>query len=345
MKNIKLALSLFILLAFTTATISAAAAPKWLSGKSTKYPDKDYITGIGQADTLSDAQANARAEIAKVFKVQITQNSKDIQSEKISLSGTEKKTSGEITSEIETKTLTDETLTGTEIAFTFLDKKKNKYYAFAYLNKQKMRTALAQQIETLEETINNSVSEALKNKDLIDKIKGFTKALDTYTQKDALQAKKRIVDPVAVPDIPTGLSYCEIQKKRDEAISNIRFVVLPQESDETKIKETIIERLNKIGFKVEKYLPKKETDYYLLILTYGLDLNALDRGNPQWKFFTWKGTVSITDKEGKTLSSETGQGQDAGITVEQAKEKTVITARKELVQLAEQALNRLIFNK
>ena len=51
--------------------------PDWVAGTSAAYPASTYLTGRGEADMLPLAQDRARADLAKTFSVNVSEQSKD----------------------------------------------------------------------------------------------------------------------------------------------------------------------------------------------------------------------------------------------------------------------------
>src|SRR5262249_16259735 len=62
------------------ACASAPTTPDWVNGKSSKYPDNQYLVGRGQADTQEDARNRARADLAKILEVAVSAKSTDVTS-------------------------------------------------------------------------------------------------------------------------------------------------------------------------------------------------------------------------------------------------------------------------
>jgi len=57
-----------------------------------------------------------------------------------------------------------------------------------------------------------------------------------------------------------------------------------------------------MGFQVSSLIPANlPADNLVLVVKYQLTLTPFDRGNPQWKFYRWQGTVEISEgkAEGK----------------------------------------------
>lgn len=130
--------------------IVEAQTPDWVSGKSSTYPSEFYITGVGSGDTRQEAQNQARAQIAEVFKVQL--NARFVSNKTETLNGSNGKVNGESVDLTRSSVNVGivKTLEGTEIADVWQDPNDMEYYALAVLDRQKASVRLADQISGLD---------------------------------------------------------------------------------------------------------------------------------------------------------------------------------------------------
>ena len=54
--------------------------PAWIDGVSPDYPSAQYLTGVGQADNRAAAEDRAYAALARIFKAEVSAQSKDWES-------------------------------------------------------------------------------------------------------------------------------------------------------------------------------------------------------------------------------------------------------------------------
>jgi hypothetical protein len=102
-------------------SVAAAQKPEWLQGSSQKYPQQLYLVGVGSGKTLEAAQNQARASIARTFKIDINATTGVVSSEVM------KQNKDGVTAESQQKTVTDvevgvrKTMEGIEIAELYED--------------------------------------------------------------------------------------------------------------------------------------------------------------------------------------------------------------------------------
>ena len=74
-------LCLLMVFASTACTwFTGKGKPGWVDGRSAEYPLTQYLTGIGQADTRSNAEDQAYAAVARIFKAKVAAQAKDWES-------------------------------------------------------------------------------------------------------------------------------------------------------------------------------------------------------------------------------------------------------------------------
>ena len=54
--------------------------PAWIDGVSADYPSAQYLTGVGQGDNRAVAEDRAYAAVARIFKAEVSAQSKDWES-------------------------------------------------------------------------------------------------------------------------------------------------------------------------------------------------------------------------------------------------------------------------
>jgi hypothetical protein len=337
--------SLLLLLIFAAAfPVFASGSPDWINGISKQYQQKDYLIGVGVGDTLDSARSSARAEIAKVFKARISQSAQDMKSERTTQEGSSSKFSSRQDASLNTAVSTDELLQGVEIAETWLDEKKKIYYALAVLNKQKTRQALMHQISDQEELVSGKQAQAKSAESVIDKLRALNGALEAMNRKDELLVRKQVLDPVAVGDPSASGVRAGIERQKSDLLGKIRFII--QADDTPNLAARVAEKITGLGFTTVPSPPEEKTsDTVALKVTVGTAVAPVDRNNPQWKFYGWHGTVTITDAADNTrvISSVVKDGQSSHLTDDAAKTKAVMEAVQATASAVEQEITKYIF--
>ncbi len=148
-----------------------AQIPKWAQSNShKKYPNSDYLLGVGIAEDKTKAVELARADVAKQIQVKIESELETMEQE--IGSGDRSTIHSEVTSK--TKSIVSETVAGIEIVES--ENIKGKHYVLAVLNKQNYLAGLQQEMDKIIAESNQYLQSA---RDLVQKGNLFN-ALDNY---------------------------------------------------------------------------------------------------------------------------------------------------------------------
>jgi len=187
-----------IILIFALITLGACGGksavvpggPDWLDGTSAKYPNVQYIVGTGQSQSLDDAKNRARAEVAKVFEVAVSEQSQD------NLKYVSDANGSELTQQVErnTNTRTEKVLSGVEIADTWFDPQTHQHYALAVLSRSRSARALRQQVDELDRATQVHINKARSSGDALDKVANAYAALTTQMERAGVQRSLQVVD-------------------------------------------------------------------------------------------------------------------------------------------------------
>ena len=169
------------------------AEPSWILGESEKYASKQYLLGVGEADTLADAKSRARAEIAKVFNVNIAVESRDKTRFESATQNGAATSSGALSVEREIYAKTNQRLQGVEIAEVWKNNNTQRYYALASLSRIKTAMALRSDIEQLDAAtlVHHEAFHATSSR--FKKIRRLNQGIALQTQRLALNKQLRVV--------------------------------------------------------------------------------------------------------------------------------------------------------
>ncbi len=173
---------------------AAAARPDWVGATSDKYKASQYLVGRGQAATEEDAQNRARAEIAKIFEVDIDVASEDKQSFKsVSVAG-KSASSNEASVTRTIKARTNQVVQGIQIAEVWQDPQTKTHYALAVLPRTSAAHGLREEIARLDAATRRYLTLARSEADLLRKIGAAHRALDAQGERERYQKSLRVVD-------------------------------------------------------------------------------------------------------------------------------------------------------
>ncbi|WP_101758201.1 LPP20 family lipoprotein [Oceanicoccus sp. KOV_DT_Chl] len=69
--------SLMLLLALSTIACSTHQQPDWINNPAAHYPANQYLTALGEGSSREQASQRGRANLSQIFRVAITDSSKD----------------------------------------------------------------------------------------------------------------------------------------------------------------------------------------------------------------------------------------------------------------------------
>jgi hypothetical protein len=317
----------------------AAKPPRWISGADPAYPDGTFIVGVGIGGDLDGARANARAEISRAFQARVQQTVTDTQTEtSASVGRRHGPAAGTQKSEMTTQVATDSLLEGVQIKETWFDKKKKKYYALAALDKRAARMALTQQIVDKEEGIGTRLAQEEDAETELSRAKALGQALTLAQERDALVARRRVVDPAPIPDMAGETSTAKIDGALAKILSGITFHVKADGGEKSRLKQAVEGRIAGMGFKLT------DREDAPLVVTCTMTVEPFDRGHPQWKFYRWSGVVEMFEN-GKTVASSTPSGEEGHLTEKTAETKARDAGEEGMAAEAQKLISQYVFGE
>jgi len=221
----------FMLLITTGCTTNGsknkeAEQPDWIMGKSKIYPDYRYLTGQGSGDSIDDAKRRALADLAKIFAVKVSEQSRD-QQLVTAETGADQYAKQEAERRIVTQT--DEILNGAQIMDKWVDPKAFTYHALAVIDRNQASERFAQKIRNLDQTSELRIQQARNETDLLKKSAAAATALAAQIERIALQNRMQIIDTNG-KGIPPVLKISQLKTDLDEILGRIRIQVKAAES-------------------------------------------------------------------------------------------------------------------
>jgi hypothetical protein len=234
-------------------TTRDAAQPDWLAGESAEYPHALYLTGQGSGETLELAKQHARADLAKVFEVQISETARDVQIVEMK---NDEPTLSQTQFERLIKTQTQQVLSGVEVADTWQDPQTGQYYALVTLNRDKTARALRADIHHLDEVTAHNIQKAQQEIDRLRLAAHAYKAYAAQLERSLLQKKLRIVDPAGV-GVPPPVELAKLKTDYEQVLGRIHIIA---QSPDEHIQDLVAAGLSQSGFNAD---PQSPTRYVL----------------------------------------------------------------------------------
>ncbi|MFI4920308.1 MAG: LPP20 family lipoprotein [Gammaproteobacteria bacterium] len=277
-------LAIPLLLAACSNAKPLDARPDWVTGNSAAYPSSAYLTGRGDADILAVAQDRARADLAKTFSVNVSEQSSDVSAFSQNSSGAASgaKNSLDVSRNISTRT--DAVLQGVVISDTWLDPQSHVYHVLATLSRSKASAALRQQISNLDAGTSASLNAAQGSTDLFDKIAAASQAVDAQQTRTGLQRALQVVD-ITGQGIPPQWPLAKLQADRTALLKQLQISAAADGRNADGTKKILAGSLADAGFTVADVSP--------YTMTASLDYSELKPQNG-WYWITGTLQVSLT---------------------------------------------------
>ena len=257
--------------------------PDWVTGTASGYKPAQYLTGRGQADNQADAQDRARADLAKVFQVQIDVQSQDVLAYEGGSSPMDAKgrTTTNVTRTITTKT--DQIVKGIQIPELWRDPQTGTYYALAVLPRMQAANSLRQEIEARDAATERYIQASRGSDDLLLKIAAADRALEAQVERSAYQKTLKIVDVSGV-GVPSQWSVATLRIDLDDLLHRMRIAAQAADTPLPGLQDDLAGGLSAVGFLVDT---GKEPDYVLKA--------SLDVTDPELLegWYWMRGTLSV----------------------------------------------------
>lgn len=296
------------LLLVSLVACAAPRPPEWAMGHSERYPSEAFLAGVGVASERPLAEDRARAEIAKIFQVQVQSRETSSESQWLGRVGNLATDEYRQSVQAELTATTDKVLEGVRIAEIWQDKKAGEYYALAVLDRLRAARALRGELDDIDQTVIGQVRQAEAEPAVLRRLGHYLQVLKVLERRGGIAADLRVVDPAGwVAEAPYRLA--DISGRADREAAAIRIGVELADDRQGIVEGALIRALAGLGMQLA---PAPERD---LLVRGSVDVERFTAGEPwQWvvasaqvEFMTSDGTVldalRTSVKEGSQLAT------------------------------------------
>jgi len=223
--------------------------PKWVFGEAEDYSRKKFLIGMGEADTIREAKSRARAEIAKIFSVEINARSVDKSSYDRSTFNQETHDFNSTSIEQEISAKTRQLLEGVEIAEVWKDGTSRRIYALAVLPRLKTAMSLRTEIEQIDNATREQINLLKKSSSLFRKIRLSSDALTLQQRRYRLNKKLKVISSTGSGVAPIwDLEHMKVDHA--QLLSQISIQVVATGEQAEKMQQALSNVLANQGFDV-----------------------------------------------------------------------------------------------
>jgi hypothetical protein len=274
----------------STAVMSSAEAPEWVSGEPDMYPNFKYMSATGSASKAEQAKARALSNLAKIFEVQIREvstTSQDTQTHKEG--GVETvESSARIASTVNLKT--DKMVQGARIAEQWQNSADLTYHALAVLDRTQAGNNIRGEMRRLDEETQHALDQYSSRSDVLLKISDLHRANILQQDRLTLQRTLKIID-LQGNGSPARWSLAELNEQLQQALRSLPLQTAVKVDDVGGLGNILQGAASKAGFNVGK-------EGYQLVASLETQ-PPIDQGDWHWLRATLK--IELIAQDGATV--------------------------------------------
>ncbi len=231
------------------------SAPSWIDGVSREHPADQYLIGVGQADSLPAATERAYGAVAKIFKAEVTSQSRDWESFLLQEARGQTRSERRLTLDQVTSVSTDKVLENVTVLDTWFDRQTKVHYVLAGMNRAQAAAALQERIAELDQTVETEVNEARQTREKLARVQNLRRAAKHLVLREAYNADLRVVR-ASGQGLAPKYSVAELTTELQQFLaSNLAISVEVTGAQAEPIRRAVMEGLIREGLPVTSRLP------------------------------------------------------------------------------------------
>jgi hypothetical protein len=320
--------------------------PGWVDGRSADYPSSQYLTGVGQADTRSNAEDQAYAAVARIFKAEVAAQAKDWESywvvENHGVSNAERR----LTIDNVTKVSTDKVLENVRIADVWYDSESRVYYALSVMNRPQAEASLMEKVAALDRTIDTDVTESRQAIDKLAKVRALRRAGRNLVLREVYNTDLRVIRPSG-QGTPSAYQVNELSGELEQFLATNLVLAVQVSGDHAEpVGRALAEGLIREGLRVTTKMEGEEGGAPELIVRGTVRLFPIEVRDPHFKYVRWCSDFEVVEPGTRRVVGATAHGGREGhLTEREATAKTLRVMQQELSSDVAKAIAAHIFGE
>ena len=320
--------------------------PGWVDGRSADYPSSQYLTGVGQADTRSNAEDQAYAAVARIFKAEVAAQAKDWESywvvENHGVSNAERR----LTIDSVTKVSTDKVLENVRIADVWYDSESRVYYALSVMNRSQAEASLMEKVVGLDRAIDTDVAESRETTDKLAKVRALRRAGRNLVLREVYNTDLRVIRPSG-QGTSSAYQVNELSGELEQFLATNLVLAVQVSGDHAEpVGRALAEGLIREGLRVTTKREGEEGGSPELIVRGTVRLFPIEVRDPHFKYVRWCSDFEVVEQGTRRVVGATAHGGREGhLTEREATAKTLRVMQQELSSDVAKAIAAHIFGE
>ena len=341
-----LCLGLMVSVSTGCTWLTGKGKPGWVDGRSADYPSSQYLTGVGQADTRSNAEDQAYAAVARIFKAEVAAQARDWESylvvENRGVSNAERR----LTIDSVTKVSTDKVLESVRIADVWHDSESRMYYALSVMNRPQAEASLMEKVVALDRAIDADAAESRHTTDKLAKVRALRRAGRNLVLREVYNTDLRVIRPSG-QGTPSVYQVNELSGELEQFLAtNLALAVQVSGDHAEPVERALAEGLIREGLRVTTKMEGEEGGAPELIVRGTVRLFPIEVRDPHFKYVRWCSDFEVVESGTRRVVGATAHGGREGhLTEREATAKTLRVMQQELSSDVAKAIAAHIFGE
>ena len=294
--------------------------PDWIEGVSAAYPSRQYLLGVGQAESRVVAEDRAYAAVARIFKAEVSAHAKDWESYLVIEQRGQSSAERRLTLDNLTRVSTDKVLENVQIVDRWIDVQKGLHYALAGMHRLQAETSFMERITDLDRSIRDDVEEAHRSSDKLGKVRALRRAARNLVLRETYNTDLRVIRPSG-KGIAASYRVSELTHELEQFLSTNLVLAVAMTGDQAEpMQRALTEGLLKEGLQVtsrtwggDRLLDGDSNGSYPELLVRGVvRVWPIDVRDPQFKFVRWCSDFEVVDVTSQRVVGALSKGGKEG---------------------------------
>lgn len=313
--------------------------PSWIEGTSREYPADQYLIGVGQADAPSVAAERAYGAVARIFKAEVSAQSKDWESFLLLENRRGASAERRLTLDQVTRVSTDKVLENVSLLETWVDRRTGQHYAMAGTNRAQAAAALMERLADLDGAVGVETTEARRSSDGLARVRHLRRALKSLVLREAYNADLRVVR-ASGQGVASSYRVAELTTELERVLASTLVVGVEVTGDQADaVRRAVMEGLIREGLPVTDRRPGTDTAPGAegegkpteLMVKGTVRLRSAAVPDPQFKYVRWCSDFVIVEAGSQHVVGAVSRGGREGhVTAAEASAKALRVMQQEV---------------
>jgi hypothetical protein len=345
-----IAVFLFLWLMISTSTactwFTGKGKPGWVDGRSTEYPSTQYLTGVGQADIRSNAEDQAYAAVARIFKAEVAAQAKDWESYLVVENRGASNAERRLTIDNVTKVSTDKVLENVRIADVWYDSDSRLYYALGVMNRSQAEATLMEKVSALDRAIEADVAESRQTTDKLAKVRALRRAGRNLVLREVYNTDLRVIR-LSGHGTPSAYQVNGLSGELEQFLATNLVLAVQVSGDHAEpMGRALEEGLIREGLHVTTKTEREEAGSPELIVRGTVRLFPIEVRDPNFKYVRWCSDFEVVEPgTRRVVGAMAHGGREGHLTEREATAKTLRVMQQELSTDVAKAIAAHVFGE